>query len=256
MSDLDTGRFRIARGRLMLIPICNPRAHEEDKRYIERNLNRYLVPMETPDSYEAGLANILCRYFVACDALLDLHSYTIGGAPFISYRGETSEERAFAASLGVRDLLTGWETVYAKMGRGRLTSPDEATGGPEYARRHGAVAVTLECGQHKDPRAAEVAYQGILNALQHFNMVGGEGCKPAEAPPPRHIEMTHVFYRDEGGELAKNWKNFEPLKKGEVVAKYPDGKSIVAPFDCYVVMPKENCPVGEEWFYFGVEAPV
>ena len=141
-----------------------------------------------------------------------------------------------------------------KMGRGRLVSPEEATGGPQYARRHGAIAVTLECGQHKDPHASEVAYQGILNALQHFRMVGGEGGKPAESLPPRHIEMSYVYYRDEGGELAREWKNFEPVKTGDVMAKYPDGRAVISPSDGFIVMPRPGCPVGEEWFYIGHEA--
>ena len=95
IAEMDAGKFHIARGKLILIPICNPKAYDKDTRFIERNLNRYLVPMEKPDTYEAYLGNILCRYFVACDALLDIHSYTIGGAPFISYRGVPSEETFF-----------------------------------------------------------------------------------------------------------------------------------------------------------------
>ena len=35
---------------------------------------------------------------------------------------------------------------------------------------------------------------------------------------PRHIEMTHLFYRDEGGDFVKDWKNFEPVKTGAFLA--------------------------------------
>jgi len=255
LADIDAGKLKITRGQVTLIPICNPRAYEEDKRYIDRNLNRYLVPVEKPNTYEAKLGNILCPYFAACDALLDIHSYTIGGDPFISYEGSKADERAFAAALGVGVVMTGWVDVYAAMGRGREKSKDEATGGPQYARRHGAVAVTLECGQHKDSKAPKIAYQGILNALRHFNMVEGESAPTSTPPPPRQVQLTHVYYRDNQGEFAKSWKNFEPIKKGAIMAKYPDGKDIPAPGDGFIIMPKPNCPVGEEWFYFGAEKP-
>jgi len=254
LGEFDAGKLRIAKGQVTFIPVCNPRAHEEDRRFVERNLNRYLVPMENPDSYEARLGNILCPLFAACNALLDIHSYTIGGDPFISYDGHTPEEREFAKAIGAPILITGWGEVYEKMGKGRATSTEEATGGPQYARRFGAAAVTLECGQHKDPKAPDIAYQGILNALRHFEMLaedaGGKGKPP---PSPKHVHMTHVFYRDEGGELAKNWKNFAPVKKGAVLATYSGGKNIIAEADGFVILPKPDCPTGEEWFYFGME---
>lgn len=255
LGEIESGKYKIARGQATFIPICNPRAYAEDKRYIERNLNRYLVPVENPQTYEAKIGNILCTYFTGCEALLDIHSYTIGGDPFISYRGESPEERAFAASIGVHTLLTGWEEVYAIMGRGLPVSKEESTGGPQYVRRHGGIAVTLECGQHKDPHASEVAYQGVLNALRHFGMLGGEETVPPQAPPRCNVYMTHVFYRDEGGTFPQSWKNFEPVKSGTVLATYPGGREIAAPNDGFIVMPKPGCPVGEEWFYFGVERP-
>jgi predicted deacylase len=255
LADIDGGKLSITRGKVTFVPICNPRAYEEDKRYIERNLNRYLVPMEKPDTYEAKLGNILCPIFADCEALLDIHSYTIGGEPFISYEGRNEKERAFAAALGAPTVLTGWVEVYNAMGRGREISKEESTGGPQYARRHGAIAVTLECGQHNDSKAPKVAYQGILNALRHFNMVEGAKAATATPPPPRHITLTHIYYRDNHGEFPRSWKNFEPVKNGEVIAKYPDDKNITATSDGFIVMPKPGCPVGEEWFYFGVERP-
>ncbi len=253
LADIDAGKITLTRGKVTFVPICNPRAYAEDKRYIERNLNRYLVPMEKPDTYEAKLGNILCPIFAECNALLDIHSYTIGGEPFISFDGSEEREREFAAALGAPTLLTGWVDVYAAMGRGREISKDEATGGPQYARRFGAIAVTLECGQHKDSKAAKVAYQGILNALRHFNMVEGVKAAKAAPPTPRHLKLMQVFYRDNHGEFPKHWKNFEPVKSGEIMAIYPDGKNILAPQDGFIVMPKPGCPVDEEWFYFAVE---
>src|ERR1700733_9015107 len=81
MQEIDSGKLTITRGQLTFVPIANPRAFDEDKRYIERNLNRYLVPMKNPDCYEAQLGNILCPMLEQCDVHLSIHSYTVGGDP-------------------------------------------------------------------------------------------------------------------------------------------------------------------------------
>src|ERR1700743_2723936 len=79
IEDIEAGRLPILKGQVTFVPIANPRAFDLDQRYAERNLNRYLVPMQNPDCYEAKLGNILCPMLAACDVLLDIHSYTVGG---------------------------------------------------------------------------------------------------------------------------------------------------------------------------------
>jgi predicted deacylase len=41
-------------------------------------------------------------------------------------------------------------------------------------RSTGGMALTLECGQHEDPEAPEVAYRAIVNSLLHFGLIEGE----------------------------------------------------------------------------------
>ena len=171
IAEIDFGALKLARGKITFVPISNPRAYDEDKRFIERNLNRYLVPMEKPDCYEARLGNILCPMLESCDVLLDIHSYTVGGEPFIFVGQDDHKGHEFAANLGGHTLLTGWAQAYAKMGRKRAEiDKNESTGTTEYARLHGAVSVTLECGQHKDPEAPSVAYNAIRNALRYLEL--------------------------------------------------------------------------------------
>lgn len=257
MAEIDSGALQITRGQVTFVPIGNPRAYDQDKRFIERNLNRYLVPMAKPDCYEAKLGNILCPMLEVCDVHLAIHSYTVGGEPFIFVSPTDAKEHAFAANLGPHTLLTGWEEAYAATGRKKAAKEkdEESTGSIEYARRHGAMAVNIECGQHKDPHAPEVAYRAIRNALRYLGMTPEPKPEPVHLTAPRLVTVTHVFYRDDQGKFPKSWKHLEPVGKGEPLAHLESGETVVALDSGFIIMPKEDCPVGEEWFYFGVETP-
>jgi predicted deacylase len=252
MDEIESGALNIIRGHVTFVPIANPRAYRENRRQIERNLNRYMVPTAEPNTYEAQLSNILCPMLAACDVHMAIHSYTVGGDPFILVAPNDTREHALAASLGPYTLLTGWEGAYSKTGR-KDGGAEESTGTIEYARRHGAIAINIECGQHKDPHAEDVAYNAIRNALRHLEMTAEP--KPDTALPSlmRFVTVTHVYYRDDEGKLAKPWKHLEGVKKNEPMAFHADGLPIPAPDDGFIIMPKENCPIGDEWFYLGVE---
>jgi predicted deacylase len=252
LQELASGVLSLTRGRVTFVPICNPKAFALDVRQTERNLNRYLVPMAQPDCYEAQLGNVLCPLLADCDVLLDIHSYTVGGAPFVLVKDFVSKtDGDFAVTLGAEVLLTGWAAAYEATGRNASqVDANEGVGTTEYARRFGALAVTLECGQHKDPTCADIAYQAIHNALRHLNMMTGTVPKPLTNI--RRVTMEQVFYRDAGGELAQPWQNFAPLTAGTTIATSAD-RTIAAEKDCVIIMPKAAAAVGEEWFYLGVE---
>lgn len=253
MQELADGTLELAKGSVSFVPVCNPKAFALDVRQTERNLNRYLVPMEQPDCYEARIGNVLCPILADCDILLDIHSYTVGGAPFVLVKDFAStSDCAFASVLGVEVLLTGWGAAYAASGgKTQAADANESVGTTEYARRFGAMAVTLECGQHKDPVSAEIAYQAIHNALHYVGLVAN-ALQP-QTVAPRRVTMEQVFYRDTGGELARNWQNFERITAGTLIAHSP-GRKIVADKDCVIIMPKAAAAEGEEWFYLGRES--
>jgi predicted deacylase len=253
IEEFDSGKLSLLCGQVTFVPIANPRAYELDQRQFERNLNRYLVPMVNPDCYEARLGNILCPMLEACDAHLGIHSYTAGGEPFVILPRCDKRELDFAKSLGARTLMTGWSEAYAATGRKiKAADDEESTGTIEYARRHGAVATTIECGQHKDPEAPHVAYRAVRNALAHLGLAEALAPQPSHLPP-RLVAVTHVIYRDDDGQFTRPLKHLEPITKGDVVAHRADGTAIAVPADGFIIMPKQNAAIGEEWFYFSVE---
>lgn len=251
MQELDSGALKLVRGQLQLVPICNPRAHAEGFRFIERNLNRFFLPSDPAKIYEAKLTNILCSMMKGADYFIDLHSTTAGGIPFASVEGHDAEENKLAAAMGAEVLLFGWHEAYAASGKPD-PDPNESMGTTAYARTCGAKAVLLECGQHKDPASIEVAYKAMCGALQFAGMI--DNSRPAPVRQPLLLRTTRVVYRGQGGAFAENWGNFSPVKAGQKVATLSDGGAVVSPADGYIILPNPNTPPDTEWFYFGEKA--
>lgn len=253
LAAFDAGEIVLARGKVTFIPICNPRAHARNVRYTERNLNRYLVPMDHPNCYEAEIGNILCPMLADCDVLLDIHSYTVGGAPFSLVTAPTPEALRYAAALGDYPIITNWADAYANGEHGvQEEDKDEATGTVEYAVRYGALGLTLECGQHADPAAIQVAEAAIYNCLRYHKVVDGR--EEVRVAQPRIVAMKKVYYRGVGGALAQPWKNLQDVQKDQLIATDAEGRELRAPADGFIVMPKVQAKQGEEWFYFAVSS--
>lgn len=229
----------LEKGRIVCIPAVNEPALAADKRFIDRNLNRILGESDAGDS-EGRIAEALKPFLRDADYLLDLHSYSAGGPPFV-FAAVDGPTMAFAGALPAAALITGWQDSYAR------AFPDRAAPGigtTEYARAHGCVAVTYECGQHRDPLAPHNGYEAILAARGHVGagLVGHV---------PLHIAMSRVFVKEKPGALARPWKHLQPISKGEAYAWYEDGRAQTAPENGYVILPFGSAETGGEWGYFG-----
>ena len=255
IDGIDRGDVLLGRGTLQLVPVANPKAYEKGVRFVERNLNRQLYPKDVKTYYEDHLDPILCDLLDKTQVLLDLHSYTSQGGPFIFSGGNDAKELAFAQALGVSDFVTGWSEAF-----GNADGSREGQGTTEYARLQGAIAVTLECGHHTNADAADIGHRAILRALAHLGML--DPASPAAAaldpgralPKRRYVRMKSVFRRESGAEFAKSWRHFDPVAAGEPMARLASGSVLAAPEDGFIVLPKEKAAPGEEWFYFGAVA--
>ena len=253
-ADLDNGNVSLGRGTLQMVPVANPQAYRDNVRFIDRNLNRYLYPKDDKQHYEDHLDPIVCEVLDRTNVLLDLHSYTSPGGPFIFLGTGNPKETAFAKALGVNDFAFGWADAFGKGGE----DSKESQGTTEYARTKGALAVTLECGQHLNADNADIGHRAILRALAHLEMLDEKSLAALGPPPPsgaqRCVKMKSVYRRGEGANLARPWRHFDPVAKGEAMAKLANGKTIDAPDDGYIVLPKAASVTGEEWFFFGTKS--
>ncbi len=273
LAELDAGRLQIVRGAVTLLPITNPLAYTKGQRMGDRNLNRNLYPNTTPQDYEDRIANVLCPLLSAHDVLLDLHSFHTAGQPFamvgpqdntdaLEPFAHAAQEEALALRLGPQRIVEGWLSTYADGVKKRLqrtapserahllsTDPRYGVGTTEYMRTQGGWGITLECGQHADPAAPEVAYQAIVNTLAHLQLI--------DAPPPaartdtlllKLMEVTDRLHADD--QFAKPWASYDPLQRGELIGTRHDGTPILAPQDGFIVFPNPAAFAGNEWFYF------
>lgn len=242
MKELESSTLQLKKGSVQFVPICNPLAYKKGVRLMEENLNRIFKPTKHPTSYEATLANTLCSMVDSTDVLLDIHSTTAQGIPFMYLDFPTSRNKAWAKVLGPKAAVVGWPELYKKLGKAH-TSFDTTT----YAHSQGKDTLLIECGQHKAATAAKVAYEAIVHTLAHYGLIEGA----AKKQPLRMAKIEHAFFRNHDEELAnKNWKHLDIVHKGAPLIKTKKSP-ILAPYTGYVVMPKHNAPVGHDWLYFG-----
>lgn len=273
LAELDSGALTLLRGQLTLVPVANPLARRLLRREGERNLNRLFQPTAPgaePADYEARITDLLCPLLEQHEVLLDLHSFQSQGEAFamIGPRDNTGalepfarafEEGQLALHLGTPRVVEGWLDIYAAGLAQRGLAADAAAmafgwGTNEYMRSRGGYGVTLECGQHQDPAAPEVAYQAILSALRLLGMLAAD---PA-APPPRRPELLRlVSVNDrlhEGDSFVREWATFDPVARGEPIGMRADGRLLEADRDGFIVFPNAEALPGTEWFYFAVRS--
>jgi predicted deacylase len=254
IPELGREDIKLLNGKVVFVPICNLEAFMRNVRYVESNLNRDMVVTQFPKTHEQEIANHLVPLIESCDVLLDLHSYHRGGAPFAIINEAAPRYTQYAASLNSSWIISGWTKAYlASAPKNFERSPTEHIGTTECAYYKGALDVTLECGQHLDPLAPNVAYEGIVRALGHLGMA--ENFLPP-AQMPQVAEMSRVFYSDGDGQFAKNWTHLEFVQAGTLIAKRSNGENISIEKDGVVILPRPDAPKGDEWFYLGHALPL
>ena len=272
MAEIQDGQIHIVAGSVTLVPVTNPLAYARQQRMGDRNLNRNLYPQPTPVDFEDHVANWLCPLLAQHDVLLDLHSFHTAGEPFVMLGpdnntgtlepfAQADTEEALALRLGVHRLVDGWLDTYAlgvqrrvahhpaeAEARGLNTEPRYGVGTTEYMRSVGGCALTLECGQHADPAAPEVAYRAIHNALAHLGLIS-QIAPPAVAKPEalRLYQVIDKVHADDA--FSRAWASFDPVAAGELIGVRHDGSEVAANSDGFIVFPNPKALPGQEWFY-------
>ena len=264
MAEIDSGT------------LANPLAYARGQRGGERNLNRNMRTSAIPQDFEDRLANTLCPLLDSHEVLLDLHSFHTGGEPFVMIGppnncgdlepfGKAAEEMALALHTGAPRILEGWLETYARGVQRRASAPlaegarraqslisdtNYGVGTTEYMRSRGGYGVTLECGQHGDPQAVQVARHALRQTLALLGIAPSLPLAPAPAGRDilRLVDVTDRAHT--GDTLSRDWNSFDPVQAGEVIGMRHSGEAVTAPSDGFVVFPNPQAEVGNEWFYF------
>jgi succinylglutamate desuccinylase len=271
LAEFEAGRLAITRGSVTFVPVANPLAYRLRRRDGERNLNRCLFPHADPHDFEDHVANWLCPLLARHDVLLDLHSFHTAGEPFVMLGptdntgalepfARAAEERALARHLGVRRFVDGWLDTYARgvarraadaatASKALETDPRYGIGTTEYMRSVGGYGVTLECGQHDEAAAPELAWRAIRAALA-FLRLSDDVPVPEPVTDPQGLRLVEVVDKHDAADtFVREWPSFTPLAAGEPIGIRADGTPVRAPADCFIVFPNPAAAAGQEWFY-------
>ncbi|MDB4988279.1 MAG: succinylglutamate desuccinylase [Myxococcaceae bacterium] len=242
-ADFARGARALRAGTLVLVH-GNPEATAEQRRYTQSgvDLNRTfdfrfvdeLAPALWEPEHHRALA--LRPLLDSVDALLDLHS-TTAPTPAFAIASRVPASLPFARALGLEYLTLGWDgpgLLGDRVLLARLT-------------RRERPGVAVECGQHDDEAAPELAYRCALRALAHFGLI-----EPlAEGPPPtmrtlmvraavKRLSVSFCFERPLHG--------MQALEAGDVIG-HGDHLTVTVRHRCYAVMPNDDVPVGDDMLY-------
>jgi len=244
-AELESGRRKLLRGRCTLVPICNEKAYVEGRRFVEENLNRVFHAHPDPTSHERKIANQLHPLVDRCDYLLDLHSMQSEGEPFAFLNRAVSESEKFCRALGLKWIMKGWPELYREF-------PDHLSSCTQtYADSKNKPNALVECGTNGHPDADEVAYRSALRGLAYLGLIAPDS--PVSEVEPKFLRLTDLWFRQSiDDHFVKVWKNFEAVRRGDLIGHRASGEAVFCPRDGFIVFPSPVSAVGTEWVYVAV----
>lgn len=146
---------------IQFVPICNPLAYEKHKRYCDTNLNRtiWVAGEYWVESLYKKEIELLIEL---ADVVLDLHTNHYWDEPFLFLdRVTNTAEKEWAHILHVWMYVYWRKSLY--YGMWWTTS--------EYAHTLWKLSLTVECGDHNSPYAAQRWVLYIMQTLHYFGLL-------------------------------------------------------------------------------------
>ncbi|MDD2839794.1 MAG: succinylglutamate desuccinylase/aspartoacylase family protein [Rickettsiales bacterium] len=240
IEKIKSKEVLIENGSITFIPVCNPKAYENSKRFIDINLNRVFKEIKEPKLYEEIISQEIIKHIDACDYLLDIHSMPTDGPRFTFLDKDTKEIKDFTLIQNFEHIMVGWNEIFG----------DEDNSSCGYGIRQNKVCVTIECGNHNNPSCIDIAKTAIMNSISFLKIANNQLSLNTEMQ--KYIKMEKVYYKTKDGKLTKPWKHLDSIKSGELIAKFDDSEEIVAEKDYLIILPHhDGIKLGSEWFYLG-----
>ena len=209
-------------------------------RFVDEDLNRVWLPATLDGnrrSSEVARARELRPFVDAADYLLDIHSM-LEPSPPVMICGTLDKGIRFAFDVGIP------VHVVSDAGHANGTRMRDYGGFGDPASPRNALLV--ECGQHWERAAADVAWQTTWRFLRTLGMVDAEAAARQidDVAPPAQclIRVTDaVVARSAAFRFARAFTGLEVVAKAGDAIAY-DGEEVVrAPYDnCVLVMPVPN----------------
>ncbi len=200
-------------------------------RFLDEDFNRLWDAsiLEGPRrSVELARARTLRPLIDAADFLLDIHSMQRAAAPLM-LTGLTDKTVALARRVGVPGIIVR-DAGHAAGPRLRDYGAFADPGSPK-------VALLVECGQHGEPRAVEIALDTTRRFLAAVGTLAAQPFPPAA--PQRLITVTHaVTVAGDRFAFTGDFRGLEVIPRAGTVIARDDGHEIRTPYDdCVLIMP-------------------
>ena len=190
--------------------LANPKAIKADKRYIDQDLNR---SFNTKGSYESKLATKLKKFCKGYELVLDLHTHN------------SNEKFCLTANNKLKKFIAQLDVPYCiKIGK-NLTNKKSLIENVNNS-------VSIEVGKHKTKSAKKSAIKIVKNAIEFL-----EG-KKTQKKKKIYLKAIQFILNHENGKLKTKTTNFQPIKKGIIIAGNIKAKYEIIP----VLVSKETKP--------------
>lgn len=231
--------FKPVRGQATFI-IGSPQAVEVGKREFEGNLNRMFrsdpeITEAERDTYEYERSRELMPILAEADALLDIHSSTTEQTvPFAICEKQSFE---VVAKLPVEIIVSGIDALHP-------------TGTDAFVNQSGGLGICIECGNHNDPNATNIAIEAISKFLSYFNVTNKKSNDSVNKQ--RFVNAEWIYKNKNRFTLNKDFQEFEKIRKGSIIGL--DGvEQIEAPYDGVILFPHNREKFNTEAFIYGRE---
>ena len=216
-------------------------------RFVDEDFNRLWAPatLDGPrQSTELGRARALRPVVDAADFLLDIHSMQYATAPLM-LAGTLPRSVALARRVGIPELIM--------CDAGHAAGPRMRDYGGFGDPASEKTALLIECGQHWERRAAEVASDVMLRFLIAVGTLTHSDAEPLAGPDfeahPRQriIEVTEaVTITGDSFEFVQDFRGLEVLTpKGTLIGR-DNGREVRTPYDdCVLIMPSRRLVKGQ-----------
>src|SRR5690606_7318079 len=194
------------------------------------------------DTADLRRARTLRPLFHEVDALLDLHSMGTRHEPVTLCYG-LQKERDLARRVGYP----------AAIACGPVFAPGRRI--IEYAPfndpTNGRTALLVECGQHWEKRAAEVALDTALYFLRAFDIVGpdfaAQHLTVKQPPKQRMMDVTDgIAAETDEFRFVQDFIGFEHFPKAGALVATDGGREVRTPYDdCILLMPNHRARKGQ-----------
>ncbi len=212
------------------LAVGNPRALEQNIRFMDSDLNRSFVGGES-NGYERERSLELMEAFGSPRLLIDIHQ-THCPTPPLAVVADSPAHLALSRALGLDMAVVGATRIY---GPSMLS---------DWADSLGGIGITVESGLAYSEEAYVAAHHVVDRALKHR-------WDPGESIRVFDVQCA-IQAPWEGLRFHRTLGNGSPVQAGEVLAER-DGQVLKAPGDGVLLLPHEDRPVGTPTAVFALD---